>query len=98
MAQQKSPDSFNYTLTHPISHDGERISVLTLRRPLVRDLINAERQPGDVGSSSALLAACAGIPLTTFSLLDAADYRGLTRAATRQGFFDTDETTSAASS
>lgn len=90
-------DSFSYALDRPISHDGKKISTLTLRRPLVRDLIAAERQPGEVASSAALLAACAGIAFTTFALLDAADYRGLTREAEQRGFFDPDETPAAGS-
>ena len=82
--------SFSFSLTHPITVDGKRTSVLSLRRPLVRDLIAAERQPGDVGASAALLALCAGIPFLNFSMLDAADYRALTREAGSRGFFDTE--------
>lgn len=89
---------FSFDLQRPITvDDGKTISTLSLRRPLVRDLIMAERQPGDVGASAALLALCAGIPFLQFSLLDAGDYRALTREAGRHGFFDTDEASGASS-
>lgn len=62
-------------LDRPIEVDGKTVSELTLRRPLVRDLIVAERQPGQIGQEAALLALCSGIPFEAVGRLDADDYR-----------------------
>ena len=80
-------DGFTHTLKHPAKVRGTELKTLTLRRPLVRDLIAAERQPGDVGGTAALLAICAGVSLGDFGYLDAEGYRALAAEAERHGFF-----------
>ena len=62
-------------LDYPLEVDGKTVSSLTLRRPLVSDLIAAERQPGEVGQDAALLAACSGLPFEAVGRMDASDYR-----------------------
>ena len=62
-------------LSHPIEVDGETVSSLTLRRPLVKDMIAAERQPGAIGQEAATISACAGLPFEAVGRLDAEDYR-----------------------
>ena len=74
-------DQVAVSLSRPIEVDGKTISSLTLRRPLVRDLIAAERQPGDIAQEAALLSLCAGIPFETIGRLDAADYRRIVHKA-----------------
>ena len=82
-----SADTFTYTLRRPLDVGGKRIETVTVRRPLVRDLIAADRQPGETGGTAALVAICAGIPLADFGGLDAADYRAILRQGYRLGFF-----------
>ena len=69
-----------------------------MRRPLVRDLIAAERQQGEVAGDAALLAICADVPFADFGHLDAEDYRGLMREAVGHGFFGGSETSASSSS
>ena len=70
-----------FTLERPITHQTRTYETLTLRRPLVRDLIAAERQPGETGQDAALVAACADVSLTVVGLIDAADFKRLQREA-----------------
>lgn len=78
---------FGVRLIRSIQVRGSETDRLTLRRPLVRDLIEAERQPGAVGSAAALFAACSDVPLADFARLDAADFRAIAREGERLGFF-----------
>ena len=73
-----SGDTISVSLDHPIDVDGRTVSSLTLRRPLVKDLIAAERQPGDIAQEAALLAECSGLPFEAVGRLDASDYRAIT--------------------
>lgn len=84
----ESQDTFAYTLKRPVTIRNTSYSKLTLRRPLVRDLIAAERQPGDIAGSAALLAICSGVPFADFGYLDAEDYRALSKECSSRGFFD----------
>ncbi len=93
-----TPETFSYTLVHPFSARGKSYTALTIRRPLVRDLIAAERQPGDVGGSAALIAACADVPFADLGHMDAADYRGILRDAKQRDFFGGDEMSASSSS
>ena len=93
------------TLTRPITHNGRPYGTLTLRRPLVRDLIAANRQAqasGPTAGDAALVAACADIPFTAVGHLDAANFRRLLREGHAAGFFsdesDDDPTSAAPSS
>ncbi|MDE0203342.1 MAG: phage tail assembly protein [Rhodospirillaceae bacterium] len=72
-------------LDYPIEVDGKTVSSLTLRRPKAKDLISAERQPGEIGEEVALIAICAGIPFADAGEIDAADYRRIVRE-TQLGF------------
>ena len=81
-------ESFTHTLARPKEIRGKTLTSLTMRRPLVRDLIAAERQPGRVAENAALLAICSDVPFTDFGHLDAADYRAMMQAAEDRGFFD----------
>lgn len=66
-------------LSRPIDVDGKSVSSLTLRRPLVRDLIAAERQPGEIAQEAYLVSACSGLPFEAVGRMDAADYRRIVR-------------------
>ena len=81
-----SENTVAITLDHPIEINGTTRTSLTLRRPLVRDLIAAERQPGDIAQEAALIAACADIPFEAAGRLDAADYSKIVSEA-GLGFF-----------
>ena len=78
---------FEYTLRHPVDVRDKHYATLVVRRPRVRDLIEAERQPGAVGSSAALLAICADVPIADFGHVDAGDFRSLLQQGERLGFF-----------
>ena len=79
-------NTVSVTLDHPIEINGATRSSLTLRRPLVRDLIAAERQPGEIAQEAALVSACADIPMEAVGRLDAADYRKIV-SESDLGFF-----------
>ena len=80
-------DSFSYKLQHPKTIRDREVTDLTIRRPLVRDLITADRQPGVVASDAALLATCSGMTLADFGHLDGEDYRALMALGETHGFF-----------
>ena len=86
-ALAKTEDEFTYTLMHPTEVRGKQYTVLTIRRPLVRDLIAADRQPGGVGSAAALIATCAGVPVGDFGYFDASDFRDILARGEALGFF-----------
>ena len=81
-----STDTITTSLSRPIEVDGKTVDSVTLRRPLVRDLIEAERQPGEVGQDAAVLAACSGLPFEAVGRMDAGDYRRI-MAEAELGFF-----------
>lgn len=67
-------------LTHPVEYQGRTVDTLECRRPLVRDLIAAERQDGELAREAALLARCADVDYAMVALMDAADYHRAVRA------------------
>ncbi len=69
-------------LDRPIEGKDGKITSLTVRRPLVKDLIASERQPTATGREAALLSICAGIPFGDVGKMDVADYH---RAVVRSG-------------
>lgn len=73
-------------LSYPIEVDDKTVTSLSLRRPQVRDLIAAERQPGEIGQEAALISACSGMPFEAVGRLDGVDYRRIVREA-ELGFF-----------
>jgi hypothetical protein len=68
-------NSETITLQYPISADGALIEQLTLRRPLVRDRLIAEKTSGsEVEKEIRLLANLCELPPQHIELLDMADY------------------------
>lgn len=82
-----APTEFTHTLARPFRIRGKQHSVLTVRRPLVRDLIAADRQPGAVAAAAALVAVCADVPVADFGYMDAEDFRAVLARGTGLGFF-----------
>ena len=80
-------DGFTHTLERSKEVRGKTYTSLTVRRPLVRDLIAAERQPGKVAGDAALLAILADVPFGDFGHLDAGDFRAMMNRAEELGFF-----------
>ena len=74
------------TLSRPVEYQGRTVDTLQCRRPLVRDLIAAERQDGEIAREAALLALCANVDFALVALMDAADYHQAAAAA-GVGFF-----------
>ena len=66
-----------FPLAVPVEHKGTTHTELAVRRPKVKDLIAAERQPGEIAREAALLAICAGVPFTMVGEMDVADYRSI---------------------
>ena len=94
-------DSFTHKLARSFEIRKKSYSELIIRRPLVRDLIMADRQPGQVASSAALVAVCADIPIGDFGYMDAGDFRAILTRGEALGFFpyqpaaeESDETSS----
>ena len=88
--ESAATDTLVFALERPITHNGRTLKTLTLRRPLVRDLIAANRQAqgsGPTAGDAALVAACADVPFTAVGHLDAADFRRLLREGQVAGFF-----------
>ena len=67
-------DSVDFELVRPVEHDGKTYASFQIRRPKVKDLIQAERQPGETGREAALLGLCAGVPFVVIGEMDAGDY------------------------
>lgn len=86
----ETPVEFTYTLARPIKVRGKEFTTLTVRRPIVRDLIAADRQPGPVASTAALVAACADMSVADFGYVDGADFRNMLARGTALGFFAVD--------
>ena len=80
-------DSFKHKLSRPTTIRNKEYAELTVRRPLVRDLITADRQPGDIASSAALLAVCTDVPFADFGYFDAEDFRAILAKGELNGFF-----------
>ena len=80
-----STESVTVPLSYPIESGGKTVDSITVRRPLLKDLIAAERQPGEIGQEAAVLSECSGISLKDLGQLDAADYRRIIRE-TELGF------------
>lgn len=70
-------------LQYPLSVDGMRIESLTMRRPLVRDRLAAERAAGsDVEKEIRLIANLCEMAPQHIELLDLADYSKLQECLT----------------
>ena len=69
-----SADARTFTLDHPVEVGGQRHETLVVRRPVVRDLIAAERQPGEIAREANLLSICAGVGMNVVGALDVRDY------------------------
>ena len=80
-------ESFDFELEHPVTVREKSYTKLTIRRPLVRDLIAAERTPGALGSSAALVAICADVPFIDFGHFDGGDFAKILDRGTLAGFF-----------
>ena len=94
MVTDESPETLTVTLARPVTHNGRPYETLTLRRPLVRDLIAANRQAqasGPTAGDAALVAACADVPFTAIGQLDAADFRRILREGQTAGFFSDED-------
>ena len=84
---KNSNDSFTHKLAHPVTIRDKSYDELTVRRPLVRDLIAADRQPGGVAAGAALVAICTGISFGDFGHVDAGDFRAILTRGEGLGFF-----------
>ena len=62
-------------LSFPIEHRGKtHTEIRILRRARARDLVDADRQPGETGREAALLAAVSDFDLPTVGEMDAHDF------------------------
>ncbi len=81
------------TLDYPVPSDGIEVSTLTVRRPKVRDQINAAKVPGtDQDREVRMFAELCGVTTGVIEDLDMADYAKLQDAY--RGFMKPRQTTS----
>ena len=66
-----------FALVHPVEHQDKTYAELSVRRAKVKDLIAAERQPGEIGREAALLAICAGVDFAVVGEMDVSDYHSI---------------------
>ena len=69
------PETF--PLAHPVEHGGKTYTKITVRRAKVRDIIAAERQPGETAREAQLLAILADVPFGMVGDMDAGDYHSI---------------------
>ncbi|MGE4296927.1 MAG: phage tail assembly protein [Desulfovibrionaceae bacterium] len=68
-------------LRHPVKIEGQRIETLTMRAPLVRDVITARKASRDEMEQDAeLYARCCGQPREVIDMLHMADWAQLDAA------------------
>ena len=83
-----------HSLIHPFKAAGREFkagATLTMRRPRVRDLVEADRQMaaggGQAAGDAALIAELLGLTFSDIADMDAEDYRGLENKGIAVGFF-----------
>lgn len=64
----------SFDLVFPVEHKGKTYDKLEIRRPKVKDLIAAERQPTETGREASLLSICADVPFEVVGEMDSGDY------------------------
>ena len=68
-------------LKFPIESEGRTLEEVTLRRPTVGDMLNADKGKGNEGDKEVrMFSNLTEIPLTAIEALDLADYRQLQEA------------------
>lgn len=77
-------ESVKYELKHPIEIKAEKsdkvidtLTVLELRRPKGKHLKAMDKVLGENAKTLALIAVCAGVPVSSFDELDAEDFVAL---------------------
>lgn len=79
-------DQKTVTLRHPIEVDGAERSEIAIREPCPKDLEAMDRGKGEVQKANLLLAACAGIPVTSVHKMRMVDYQACMEALESLGF------------
>ena len=71
-----------YPLEFSFEHNAKTYTEITVkRRPRVRDLIAAERQPGELGREAALLASISDFDFATIGEMDSDDFTSISAKA-----------------
>jgi len=65
------------TLEHPISVNGEQVTSLSMRRPIVRDIIKARSNKNEAESEMVLYADLCQITAQEMGTVDVSDYQKL---------------------
>lgn len=68
-------------LSKPIEHGGKTINEVTVRPPVLGDLLMADAVQGEATKQAAIYASIAGVPLPAFKQLAPADYSRIVEAA-----------------
>ena len=97
MSSNTPRESATVTLLHPIEVNGETVSTVTMRRPIVRDLRAAQRQSGSNAAEVELMmfANICELAPEALDLMDLGDYREL--QVTYEGFLSRGSTSGAPS-
>ncbi|WP_422011008.1 phage tail assembly protein [Reyranella sp.] len=73
-------DSNNITLSHPLDHEGKKITTLKIRRPIVADMLAAQKVSANEPERELnLIAVLTGLPRAAVEQLDMRDYMALQR-------------------
>ena len=91
----ESPGVVSHSLIHPFQPANNKTpyeagATVTMRRPRVRDLIEADRQMaagGQAAGDAALIAQLLGLTFADIADMDAEDYRALEDKGIAAGFF-----------
>jgi hypothetical protein len=75
-----STSSSELSLTQPIEHDGKKITSLKIRRPIVADMLAAQKVSANEPERELnLIAVLTGVPRAAIEKLDMRDYIALQR-------------------
>lgn len=69
------------TLSKPIEHAGKTIAEVTVRAPVLGDMLAADLVQGDQTKQAAIYASITGVPLPAFKQLSPGDYVAIMTAA-----------------
>lgn len=68
-------------LSKPVEHAGTTYSEVTVREPVLGDMLMADAVQGEATKQAAIYASITGVPLLAFRQLRPADYAAIIEAA-----------------
>jgi hypothetical protein len=68
-------------LSKPIEHNGAKITEVTVREPVLGDMLVADAVTGEATKQAAIYASICGVPLVALKQLSPGDYMKIVEAA-----------------